>query len=206
MRIYPVARWEKAEGSMVADLETDVPLVISPGGAAMIPLPLTAPTETGSYGLAIGERDGILGSWAAEGTVEVGDEADTAFPVPVRLAALTAPATARAGEILPVGLTWLPLGKIDAYYSVYGKLLDAQGNTVAGWDGQPQSGQAPTLTWVPGKTVTDTISLPIPAGAPPGEYTVEVGMYRAEDLAHALLFGADGALLDRVVLQVRIEP
>jgi hypothetical protein len=31
-------------------------------------------------------------------------------------------------------------------------------------------------------------------------------MYRAEDLARALLFGADGTLLDRAVIQVRIEP
>jgi hypothetical protein len=206
-RISPVASWERAEGSTGTDLTADVPLVISPGGgAAVIPLPLTAPAEPGSYRLAVSEQDGILGGWAAEGTVEVGDQADNAFPVPVWLAALTVPTTARRGETLPVSLTWRALGKIDAYYSVYVKLLDAQGNAVTGWDGQPRNGQAPTLTWVPGETVTDTISLPIPAGVLPGEYTVEVGMYRAEDLARALLFGADGALLDRVVLQVHIEP
>ncbi len=120
----------------MAELEVDVPLVISPdGGVAVIPLPLTAPAEPGSYRLAIGERDGILGSWAAEGTVEVGDQADNAFPVPVRLAALTAPATAQSGETLPVSLAWRALGKIDAYYSVYVKLLDAQGNACRrlGW-------------------------------------------------------------------------
>jgi hypothetical protein len=206
MKIYPGARWEKAESSTWTDLEADVPLVISPGGTAVIPLPLAAPAETGSYGLAIGERGGILGSWGTEGTVEVGDQADTAFPVPVRLEAVTAPASAQPGETLPVSLTWRALGKIDAYYSIYVKLLDAQGHTIAGWDGQPQNGQAPTLTWVPGKTVTDTINLSIPAGASPGEYTVEVGMYRAEDLARCLLMGADGELLDRVALQVRIDP
>jgi hypothetical protein len=206
-RINPVVHLERAEGSTVIDLEADVPLVISPGGgAAVIPLPLTAPAEPGSYRLTIGERDGILGGWTAEGTVEVGDQADNAFPVPVQLAALTAPTTVRPGNSLPVSLTWQALGKIDAYYSTYVKLLDVQGNVIAGWDGQPQSGQAPTLTWVPGETVTDTISLPIPAGALPGEYTIEVGMYRAEDMARCLLLGADGELLDRVVLQVRIEP
>ncbi len=207
MKIYPVANWKTAEGSKVTDLEADVPLVISPGGGvAVIPLSLTAPAEPGSYRLAIDERDGILGGWAVEDTVEVGDQADNTFPVPVRLAALTAPATARPGDALSVSLTWLALGKIDAYYSVYVKLFDAQGNAVTGWDGQPRNGQAPTLTWVPGETVTDTIGLLIPAGAPPGEYTVEVGMYRAEDLARCLLLGADGELLDRFVLQVRIEP
>ena len=207
MEIYPVATWEMAGGSTAADLEADVPLVISPGGgAAVIPLSLTAPAEPGSYRLAVGERKGILGGWAAEATVEVGDQAGNAFPVPVRLAALTAPATAQPGDALPVNMAWRALGKIDAYYSVYVKLLDAQGNVVAGWDGQPRNGQAPTLTWVPGETLTDTISLSIPAGTPPGEYTIEVGMYRAEDLARCLLLGADSELLDRVVLQVRIEP
>ncbi len=207
LKVYPAAAWEKAESSTVVDLEADVPLVISPGGGvAVVSLSLAAPDELGGYRLAIGEQNGILGDWTAEGTVEVSDQADNAFPVPVRLAGWTVPATARPGETLTVNLTWQALGKIDAYYSVYIKLLDVQGNPVAGWDGQPQSGRAPTLTWVPGEAVTDTISLSIPVDAPPGEYTVQVGMYRAEDLARALLIGDDGALLDRVVLPVRIEP
>jgi len=206
-KVRPLVDWVGAKGSMVADLEADVPLVISPnGGTAVVPLWLTSPAEQGSYRLAIREQKGILGGWAAEGTVKVGDQADTAFPVPVRLAGLMVPASAQPGETLPVSLTWRALGKIDAYYSIYVKLLDAQGHAIAGWDGQPQNGQAPTLTWVPGETVTDTISLPIPASTSPGDYTVEVGMYRAEDLAPCLLLDADGGLLDRVVLQVRIEP
>jgi hypothetical protein len=120
------------------------------------------------------------------------------------------PSPAQPGQPLPVTLAWQALGKIDAYYSVYVKLIDGQGNAVASWDGQPGDGQAPTLTWVPGETVNDTVSVSIPAGAPPGEYTVEVGMYRAEDLARALLLGPGGAgaaLLDRVDLgMIRVEP
>jgi len=207
MKVRPLVDWVGAKGSTATDLEADVPLVISPdGGVAVVPLLLASPAEQGSYRLAIREQNSIWGGWAAEAAVEVGDQADTAFPVPVRLATLTVPATARPGDSLSVNLTWQALGKIDAYYSVYVKLLDVQGNVAAGWDGQPQNGQAPTLTWTPGEMVTDTIGLPIPARTPPGEYTVEVGMYRAEDLARCLLLGADGELLDRVVLQVRIEP
>ena len=36
------------------------------------------------------------------------------------------------------GMTEKALGKIDAYYSTYVKLLDAEGNAIAGWDGQPE--------------------------------------------------------------------
>jgi hypothetical protein len=108
---------------------------------------------------------------------------------------------------LQVDLTWRALGKIDAYYSVYVKLIDAEGNAVTGWDGQPRDGGAPTLLWAPGDTIDDSVTLPVPAGAPPGQYTVEAGMYRAEDLAPALTLNADRAPVERLVLgTVRIEP
>ena len=106
-----------------------------------------------------------------------------------------------------VDLTWRALGKIDAYYSLYVKLLDAEGNAIAGWDGQPRDGEAPTLLWVPGETIDDTVTLMVPASTAPGDYTVEVGMYRAEDLARVLTLNGNGVPVDRVVLgTVRIEP
>ena len=40
-------------------------------------------------------------------------------------------AAARTGRPLDVDLTWRALGKIDAYYSVYVKLLDDGGNAIA---------------------------------------------------------------------------
>ena len=137
----------------------------------------------------------------------VGQEGDDDFPVPARLAAWDLPSSVRAGDPLPVGLTWHALGKIDAYYSIYVKLLDGQGNSVAGWDGQPRDGQAPTLEWVPGETVDDVVTLIVPAGTAPGEYLVEVGMYRASDLARCLTLDPDGLPVERVVLgMVRVEP
>jgi hypothetical protein len=142
-----------------------------------------------------------------DGTVQIGDDADTAFPTPAQLLAWTLPQEAQLGQPLPVDLTWRALGKIDAYYSFYVKLLDTEGNVIAGWDGQPRDGEAPTLLWVPGESVEDTVTLTIPADATPGDYTVEVGMYRADDLARILTLNEDSAPVDRVVLgTVRIEP
>ena len=97
-------------------------------------------------------------------------------------------------------LEWRALGKIDAYYSVYVKLLDAGGNAVAGWDGQPQNGAAPTLLWAPGEMVEDLVTLEVLGDLPAGEYAVEVGMYRAADLARCLTLDADGAPVSRLVL------
>jgi hypothetical protein len=210
------ANWEPVEGLVTSRAESltedlvhgDIPLVISPdGGAAVISLRLAAPPDPGTYRLSIGERGGPLGAWSVDGMVQVGEEGETAFPVPARLLAWAMPERVRPGQPLPVDLTWRALGKIDAYYSLYVKLLDAGGSAVVGWDGQPRDGEAPTLLWVPGETIDDTVTLDIPTGMPPGDYIVEVGMYRAEDLARALTLNQDGVPVDRVMLgTVRIRP
>ena len=193
----PTVTWQGEEHSVTADL----PLVTSPeGGAAVVPLPMMAPSAPGSYEVTVREQDGPLGAWSSAGEVTVGEEGDSAFPVPVRLEAWEIPETARPGDSLPVALRWRALGKIDAYYSVYVKLLDAGGNAVASWDGQPRSGEAPTLLWVPGEAVEDLVTLAVPGHLPAGEYTVEVGMYRAADLARCLTLDQDGAPVSRVVL------
>jgi hypothetical protein len=44
------------------------------------------------------------------------------------------------------------------------------------------------------------VMLAIPEEIPEGEYTVEVGMYRAEDLARCLTLGRDGIPVRQVVL------
>jgi hypothetical protein len=204
----PAVTWETAQESTTSVAETDIPLVIPrDGGAAVMPLSLTAPAEPGSYRLVMAEQDGPFGSWAAEGRVEVDDSGDSAFPVPAQLVEWSVPPSAYPGQPLQVDLHWLPLGKIDAYYSVYVKILDAEGNAVAGWDGQPRGGEAPTLLWVPREIVHDNVTLQIPPDIPPGQYTVEVGMYRAEDLAQALTLDAEGIPVERLVLgTMRIEP
>jgi hypothetical protein len=211
------ATWRGPEGGQETEhawsgVIDDLPLVTSgSGGIAVLPVSLVAPPAPGAYHLSLLGENGVLGEWTAAGTVEVVGEdsapGSLAFPVPVRLEDWTVAAAIRPGQSLPIRLTWQALGKIDAYYSVYVKLLDGAGTAVAGWDGQPQNGQAPTLLWVPGETLEDLVALDVPSDAPSGEYLVEVGMYRALDLARCLTFSRDGALLERVVLgTVKVEP
>jgi hypothetical protein len=203
-------RWQGEGGQVVesGQVTVAVPLVTSPdGGAAIVPLSLVAPEASGRYQLSLMAAGGPLGPWVWEGRVEAGGEGDATFPVPARLARWTVPAEAEAGTLLQVKLTWLPLGKIDAYYSVYVKLLDAEGRSVASWDGQPQEGQAPTLFWRPGETVEDTVTLSLPAAPPPGEYQLVAGMYRARDLARCLTLDEEGQPVAEVVLgTVRVGP
>ena len=210
-RIHPAARWQSGRVALGETVSADVPLVTSPrGGAAVIPVLLTAPEEPAAYRLVLGEQGGPLGTWEAAGDVLVvepggGGEAD--FPVPARLVSWNLPPAVRAGETLTAELAWKALGKIDAYYSVYVKLVGHDGNAIAGWDGEPQAGSASTLLWVPGEIVADTVVLKVPPDAPPGDYSVEVGMYRASDLARSLTLNADGSPVERIVLgNVRVLP
>jgi hypothetical protein len=200
-KLQPTVVWGMAGESTATTASADIPLVTSPhGGAAVIPLTLTAPLAPGIYRLSIGEQSSPLGGWGTEGTVEVGDRGDDAFPVPARLESWQVPAAAQPGGLLEVHLTWRALGKIDAYYSVYVKILDSHGDAITGWDGQPRNGEAPTLLWVPGEVIHDVVTLAVPEDAPPGEYSLEVGMYRAQDLARCLTLDAKGMPVDRVVL------
>jgi hypothetical protein len=206
--IRPIVAWQGPEGKTTLRVTGSVPLVTSPdGGTAVIPLALMAPMTPGTYELTMSEQDGPLGTWALRGMVEVGKVGDDGFPVPARLEDWDLPPVVHPGDPLPVSLTWRALGKIDAYYSIYVKLIDAEGNAVTGWDGQPRNGEAPTLLWVPGESIEDVVTLTVPGSAPPGEYTVEAGMYRAGDLARCLTLDQDGAPVDRAVLGVvRVEP
>jgi hypothetical protein len=210
--IRPTVTWLSASGeTATASTSADIPLVTSPeGGAMVILLPLTAPAAPGSHQITITEQSGPLGEWASTGVVEVGDEVkadDGRFPVPVQLTGWSIPSEAVPGQPLDVKLVWRALGKIDAYYSIYVKLLDREGNAIAAWDGQPRNGQAPTLEWVPGETIEDSVALDIPPAAPSGDYFVEVGMYRAADLARCMTLDEDGTPVDRIVLgAVRVEP
>jgi hypothetical protein len=205
--IRPTAVWDAEAGRQTASGSADIPLVTSPGGgAAVLPVSLASPEEPGHYLLTLGEQGGPLGSWSFEGWVEVGDQGETAFPVPAQLADWTVPSAVQAGSSLDVRLTWRALGKLDAYYSVFVKLLDSEGNAVASWDGQPGNGGSPTLLWVPGESIDDAIALAVPADIPVGEYAVEVGMYRAEDLARCLLLDSEGFPVTSVVLgSVRVK-
>lgn len=209
-RLQPTFAWQPAGESTGQGTATAaaLPLVTSPdGGAAVVALTVEAPPGEGRFRLALGEERGPLGSWQATGEVEFGATASLDQPVPARLVDWEHPAAVRAGADLDVDLTWRALGKIDAYYSVYLKLLDAGGNALAGWDGEPGGGQAPTLLWVPGETVEDRIRLSIPAGTPAGEYRLVAGMYRAEDLARCLTLDAGGRPIPEILLgTVRVEP
>ena len=203
-----IVTWILANGqTRTRTVRTTVPIVTSE--ASVVAVRTTAPADAKSVNIQL--DDPSLGMLRATQTVSVtASPAGQPFPVPVRLQALTVPrSTIQPGETVSVSLTWHALGKIDAYYSAFAALLDWNGQPVARQDGEPQNGKRPTLLWQPGEDIPDQYTLTLPAGALPGAYRVEVGLYRASDLAPALTLDGKGQVAPRLLsprLKVPLPP
>ncbi|PMB12919.1 hypothetical protein CEN47_29075, partial [Fischerella thermalis CCMEE 5319] len=59
-------------------------------------------------------------------------------------------------------------------------------------DAPPLDGGNPTSSWVAGEQIVETVVLPIPLDAQPGEYTIWFGMYDPGNGARAPLHDASG--------------
>jgi len=86
-------------------------------------------------------------------------------------------AEATPGDTVTLTLYWQALVRMDANYTVFTHLLTPDGQLAAGKDTQPLGGEAPTTSWLPGEYLTDRYEWTVPAGAAPGAYAIEVGMY-----------------------------
>ncbi len=79
-------------------------------------------------------------------------------------------------------LAWQALAAPADDYTVFVHLLDASGACCL-WqaDAWPQGGGSPTGGWLPGQVVVDDYQIQPPPGTPPGAYSLEVGLYVAEN-------------------------
>ncbi|MBI5957207.1 MAG: hypothetical protein HY866_00635, partial [Chloroflexi bacterium] len=83
------------------------------------------------------------------------------------------------GADMTLLLYWRPTDQSPpAYdYSIYVHLLDANGEMIAHWDGQPLQSAYPTRFWRPGESLLDYWVLPIPEGLPLGPAHLRIGIY-----------------------------
>jgi hypothetical protein len=175
------ARWnnEKLPSTAVS-----LPLVMS--RASVIPIQLTAPSIPGTYRLNLNASSQAIGTWNLAGDVLV-QEGDPAHQVVI-------PATASmqsmlqshysTGDNVSVDLLWTPLNKIDAYYSASVRVIDGKGNKIVAQDREPQIS---TFLWKPGVPVQDKFTLKLPNEFAPGNYSIQVMMYQADQGIDALL-------------------
>ena len=76
---------------------------------------------------------------------------------------------------------WRGLNTMAHDYQVSLILEDAAGREVGRWDGRPAGYAYPTTRWRPGQALFGQYPVPLPAGAPPGDYTVTLAVYDAAD-------------------------
>jgi 4-amino-4-deoxy-L-arabinose transferase-like glycosyltransferase len=112
--------------------------------------------------------------------------------------------------VLHLTLYWHVLAPIDIAYTVFTHLLGPDGQIQSQQDNQPQGGGFPTLEWFPGDIIPDEYTLAFPPDAPPGEYALEVGMYRPETMERLAAYDANGQQWPddaiRVALSIQLVP
>ncbi len=74
-------------------------------------------------------------------------------------------------------LYWRTIRHMKEDYTVFMHLVDSQGRLVAQADVQPFDGAFPTSRWPVGAVVGCPLTISLPAEAPPGQYTLKVGLY-----------------------------
>jgi len=118
------------------------------------------------------------------------------------------PAPLYLGETLHLTLYWQALAKMERDYTVFTHLTDKEGRIWGQKDNFPAGGTRPTSRWLVGEIVVDEYDIPLRGDAPPGEYTIEIGMYDLISGERLAAFDEEGAQLadDRVILtKVEVE-
>lgn len=104
--------------------------------------------------------------------------------------------SARAGDRLPVTLTWKHgESSTPDNLTVFVHLIDSDGELVTQADGPPLNGDYPTSLWRRACQVADTHILELPEDLGAGEYTILAGFYDASDPAYTRLpaYDLDGS-------------
>jgi hypothetical protein len=184
-RVSVQARWDEAT---IQQTTATLPLVTS--HVTVVPVRLAAPAEVGMHHLNLRVDIPGIATWSfLTAEIEVrSEEPVQSLVLPLGVRAET-PFKSEyvAGEHLAIGLRWIPFNKIDAYYSASVRVVDARGNKIVAQDREP-AGR--TFLWKPNVTVPDHFELTLPPDLAPGEYSIQVKMYQADQ-------GIDALLLDK---------
>ena len=84
------------------------------------------------------------------------------------------------GESITLTLYWRAAAPFDTHYTIFTHLLGPAETVIVNADHDPPK---PTQGWVTGEIIADSVTLPLPADLPPGDYSIEVGLYNAAEPA-----------------------
>jgi len=152
--------------------------------------------------------DAALGLYVMPNAPTIQRVLDTRFGENIRLVGYELDRVQIApGETLQLTLHWQATAPVAQVYKVFTHLIGAtnpvtQSPVWAQMDSEPVGGSRPTTTWKAGETIDDRYGLQIPPDTPPGEYTLEVGMYDPATFVRLPVFEGNGTRVadDRVLL------
>jgi hypothetical protein len=131
----------------------------------------------------------LVGEAAKEGAVNFDNQ------ILLRRAIIETPTVERGGSV-DVTLEWQGLQTISEDYTVFVHLVGPDGLLHGQVDFWPVKGTLGTSQWKPGQVIHDPYRVPLAADAPPGKYTVHVGLYLLATLERLPILNADGAPMD----------
>jgi len=132
----------------------------------------------------------------------VSTEPQVAFAGGIRLCGASVPVEVHAGDIVPVTLCWTVDEPVAESFMVFVHLWD--GNKIwAQSDGPPVNGLRPFPSLAAGERVRDRRALAIPPQAPPGSYSLLLGLYQGDSgerlqVVEGEFLGSDHLQLGRV--------
>ncbi len=110
---------------------------------------------------------------------------------------------AEPGQILHLALYWEALGEMDRDYLVFTHLIGSDERIYGQHDKIAASDAYPTSYWKKGTIITDKYEILVHPDTPPGDYTLEVGLYWTNQGIERLPLKSGG---DRVLLaQVEVD-
>jgi hypothetical protein len=98
------------------------------------------------------------------------ERGETTIPLAVR-------GPLQTNDGLRLNVVWQPLQTFTEDWKVFVHLVNAAGEVVAQFDGQPLEGAYPTSRWIPGELIADSYPLLLPEENSPGPYRIFLGLY-----------------------------
>jgi hypothetical protein len=84
------------------------------------------------------------------------------------------------GDSVQSALYWQALANMETSYTVFTHLIDQDGRIMGQKDNRPVSGLYPTTEWTPGEEIVDRYEITTGLEIPPGEYSIEIGLYELD--------------------------
>ncbi len=122
---------------------------------------------------------------------------DYRFVGDLTLAGYDLPQAATLGETLPLAFWWRtgsrPMLSADMVQFIH--LFHSNGQDYWVYDRPPFGDRFPTSDWPGGVTLRDSVTIPLPADLPPGEYTVRTGLYEPVNRDRLVVTDRGGAVV-----------